>query len=247
MIRKSATNRSKPAPPHHRRARTGYARGEETKLRIIHAALELFGSHGYEQTSTRDIAARAGVNAPALQYYFDGKDGLYLACAQHMADRGRALMAPAMAKARAALAGKPDTDTLIDCVWGFLESAADGVLMSRELDSWMRFMAWEDLRRAETRDDARAILDKCFRHEVNQLLRALVGRITGRKADDPQTRIRTVTLMGQITVFFNMREKVHDTLGWATVDAQKLKLLKSIIHGQTVAALKAAAAPRNGG
>ena len=123
------------------RGGTGYARGEETKLRIIHAALELFGAHGYERTSTRDIAARAGVNAPALQYYFAGKEGLYLACAQHMAERGRALMAPAIAKVRAALAGKPDTDALIECVWTIVERAADAMLLAREIDAWMRFMA----------------------------------------------------------------------------------------------------------
>jgi len=35
--------------------------------------MRLFGEKGYEGASTRDIAAAAGVNAPALQYYFDNK------------------------------------------------------------------------------------------------------------------------------------------------------------------------------
>ncbi len=54
----------------------GYARGDETRLRIIEAAIESFGEHGFEAASTRDIAARAGVNAPALQYYFENKEGV---------------------------------------------------------------------------------------------------------------------------------------------------------------------------
>jgi AcrR family transcriptional regulator len=55
----------------------GNARGDATRLRIIEAAIELFGEHGFKGASTRDIAARAGVNAPALQYYFENKKGVY--------------------------------------------------------------------------------------------------------------------------------------------------------------------------
>ena len=64
----------------------GYVRGDETRLRIIEAAIESFGEHGFEGASTRDIAARAGVNAPALQYYFENKEGVYRACAEYIAD-----------------------------------------------------------------------------------------------------------------------------------------------------------------
>lgn len=243
MTRSRPAARSRPAPSsaHRRATQAGYARGEETKLRIIHAALELFGAQGYEQTSTRDIAARAGVNAPALQYYFDGKDGLYLACAEHMAERGRALMAPAMKTAQAILAAKPDTDALIEGVWTIVECAADAMLLGREVDAWMRFMSWEDLRLAGKRNDAGVVLDKCFRRDVNLLLRTLVGRIIGCKPEDAQTRIRTLTLMGQILVFFKMREKALEDIGWTELTESRLKTVKAIIREQTVAALKAAA------
>jgi len=241
MTRTSTTRRPAPEPTPHRRAVRGYARGEETKLRIIESALELFGANGYEQTSTRDIAARAGVNAPALQYYFDGKEGLYIACAQHMAERGRELMAPAIEKAKAVLAEKPDTDTLIECVWFIMECSTDAMLRARELDAWMRFMTWEDLRQGASPSGAEAVLDRCFRQELNGLTRQLIGRITGKKADDPQTRIRSVTLMGQITVFFKMREKALAHVGWDKLDEARLKTLKAIVRAQTVAALKAAA------
>src|SRR6201996_9242951 len=75
-----------PRPPRHRAA-AGYARGEETGRRIVGVALRLFGERGFEGASTRDIAASAGVNAPALQYYFDNKEGVYLACVEHIVSR----------------------------------------------------------------------------------------------------------------------------------------------------------------
>ncbi len=89
------------------------------------------------------------------------------------------------------------------------------------------------------------VIDKSFRREIITLLRILVGRITGRKPDDTETRIRTVTLMGQITIFFAMREKALEDIGWAELDESGLKTLKTIIRGQTVAALKAAAKTRS--
>ncbi len=46
--------------------------------RLIKAAEELFCQRGYNETSVRDIAAIAGCNVAAVNYYFGGKDNLYL-------------------------------------------------------------------------------------------------------------------------------------------------------------------------
>ncbi|MFP3616373.1 TetR family transcriptional regulator, partial [Paraburkholderia sp. SIMBA_050] len=69
-------------PRHRPAAEGGYQRGEETRAKIIEAALSLFGERGFEGASTRDIAEHAGVNAPALVYYFDNKEGVYQACVE---------------------------------------------------------------------------------------------------------------------------------------------------------------------
>lgn len=46
--------------------------------RLIEAAEELFCRHGYNETSVRDIAATADCNVASVNYYFGGKDNLYL-------------------------------------------------------------------------------------------------------------------------------------------------------------------------
>src|SRR5580704_5764986 len=78
----------------------GYARGEETRARIVATALRVFGEEGFNKASTRQIAADAGVNPPALQYYFGGKEGLHRACAQHIIDRVMSIVSPALTAAR---------------------------------------------------------------------------------------------------------------------------------------------------
>ncbi len=45
--------------------------------RLLDVAEELFGEHGFEGTGVREIAAEAGCNIAAINYYFGGKDKLY--------------------------------------------------------------------------------------------------------------------------------------------------------------------------
>jgi AcrR family transcriptional regulator len=47
--------------------------------RILAAAVEVFGTDGYLGTSTRQIAAAAGLKHPLLFYHFSSKSELYLA------------------------------------------------------------------------------------------------------------------------------------------------------------------------
>src|SRR5713226_3753756 len=55
------------------------ARAEETRRRILDAALELFRERGFDSTSTRQIARRAGVANGAAYYYFRSKEEMVLA------------------------------------------------------------------------------------------------------------------------------------------------------------------------
>lgn len=50
--------------------------GPEGRERLIEAAIRLFGRHGFEGTSVRDIAEDAGVAFSLIRFYFGSKDGL---------------------------------------------------------------------------------------------------------------------------------------------------------------------------
>jgi TetR/AcrR family transcriptional regulator, regulator of cefoperazone and chloramphenicol sensitivity len=53
--------------------------GEESRQRLLQAAVQCFAEHGFAKTSTRSIATQAGVNIAAISYYFGDKAGLYRA------------------------------------------------------------------------------------------------------------------------------------------------------------------------
>jgi len=61
------------------RARPQRSDGEQSRERLMHAALSLFAHQGFAKTSTREIAEAAGTNLAAIKYYFGDKAGLYRA------------------------------------------------------------------------------------------------------------------------------------------------------------------------
>ncbi|NGZ88381.1 CerR family C-terminal domain-containing protein [Duganella aceris] len=72
----TSTDASQPADD----ARKPRSDGEQSRLRLLAAAMRLFGEQGFSKTSTREIAQAANANVAAISYYFGDKAGLYQAC-----------------------------------------------------------------------------------------------------------------------------------------------------------------------
>ncbi|WP_175673833.1 CerR family C-terminal domain-containing protein [Burkholderia ambifaria] len=209
----------------------GYARGDETRRRIIDAAIELFGEHGFAGASTRDIAAKAGVNAPALQYYFENKEGVYRACVEAIAEIGWSVLGPAVEHARAALDAEADVDALIDAFIVILRTLADRIFTVPKTLGQRMFFAREQV--GQEPAGATDILMKRVRKPLNDVSAELVGRISGRPADDPVTQLRTMSLFGQLTVFHLVQRSALQLLDWDGFDGEGGALLMATIADQT--------------
>jgi len=59
--------------------RTTRPSADPTRERILAAALDLFSERSFDGATTREIAARAGVTQPLLNYHFSSKDTLWRA------------------------------------------------------------------------------------------------------------------------------------------------------------------------
>ncbi|HEX3878775.1 MAG TPA: TetR/AcrR family transcriptional regulator [Bryobacteraceae bacterium] len=55
------------------------SKAEETSLKILDAALELFREQGFDSATMRDIASKAGVATGAAYYYYASKDAIVMA------------------------------------------------------------------------------------------------------------------------------------------------------------------------
>ena len=60
---------------------------DQTRDRLLRAAVGVFDEKGYAAASVREIVAQAGVTKPALYYHFGSKEGLLLAVLEHAARR----------------------------------------------------------------------------------------------------------------------------------------------------------------
>ena len=52
---------------------------EARRAQILREAARLFASHGFKGTTTRDVAAGAGITEAALYRYFPSKEAMYAA------------------------------------------------------------------------------------------------------------------------------------------------------------------------
>src|SRR6202167_5685101 len=123
-------------------ANGGYQKGEETKERILNAALEEFGESSFLAATTRRIAEAACVSLPTLQYYFGSKEGLYLACAEAIVERYRRNTTVASEAAEALREGCA-AETARDHLKAVIGALAGFLVGSRETERWAHFVARE--------------------------------------------------------------------------------------------------------
>jgi AcrR family transcriptional regulator len=173
----------------------GNARGNETRRRIIEAAIELFGEHGFKGASTRDIVAHAGVNVPSLRYYFENKEGVYQTCAEHIADDAWMNFEPVVTHATEVLLQDGETpaliDTFIDPFICIQEAIADRMLIRGCMPNQGLFFAREQAGHEPSM--ASEVLTQRLRQPLNDIGTKLIARISGTAADDPITLIRMAT------------------------------------------------------
>jgi AcrR family transcriptional regulator len=213
-----------PRPPRHR-ADAGYPRGEETRRRIVEAALRLFGERGYEGASTRDIAAAAGVNAPALQYYFDNKEGVYRACAEYIADSSMAHFSPVVEQGQTVADDAGATpDQLFEAFGKLLYSLADYQLLPDDAEHRRLFMAHEQI--GQGRAVLFEMLDRGLRPRMGELATKLVGRYCGVRPTDAVLRMRIMMLFGQVMMFSLGRRSLVSKIGWDRMGPKEVTLIK---------------------
>ena len=73
------------------------SRAEDTRRKIYEAAMEMFREKGFEDTTMRDIAAKAGVALGGAYYYYSSKDAIVLAFYREMQETSAPLVGATLA------------------------------------------------------------------------------------------------------------------------------------------------------
>lgn len=209
-------------------AEGGYQRGEETRARIVEAAVVVFGERGYDGASTRDIATAAGVNAPAIQYYFDGKEGVYLACVEHLITLLWRKMSETVEAAEQALADENTADAaLIEVSLGILGAVVSTIQDSPQTSAWRAFL---DRHQAGLcPESATTAFDERFKARIARVIRLLIARLAGFALEDERTVIHSMALFTQGLAFRVQKPKLLEALKWTEVSVKEMELVREVV------------------
>jgi AcrR family transcriptional regulator len=166
---------------------------EVTRDRILKAAERLFADRGYDGTSIRAIVAKARVNQAAINYHFDGKDGLYR---EVLRTAFRAMTEDQLAHGEETKAMSRE-----DALRAFIRRQLHPLMGRDEYSRHMRIFNWETVRPTPV---FRALLSE----EVAPFM-GLAADLVRRflpGADARMVTVASIWLIGQSSVFLRNRE-----------------------------------------
>lgn len=119
------------------------------QARLLEVAIDQFGRLGFEGASTRDIAAAADTAMSSITYHFGGKQGLYLACADHLAEQIRIRQGPIFAAIGDPL--RLDREQAVEMLLAIIDSLTI-MMLDPQSASWTRFIVREQQQPTEAFD-----------------------------------------------------------------------------------------------
>jgi len=164
---------------------------DETRVKLLAAAGEVFSDVGFQAATVRDICTRAGVNGAAINYHFRDKLGLYT----------EALKAAVFSRE---FPGKqPDLDSAKPeaALRTFISGMFRQMYLSGQPSWHARLMAHE---LAHPTPGLATVVEHVIRPRA-VLLCKIVSRIIGRDPLDPHTRLCANSIISQVIHYMHAR------------------------------------------
>jgi TetR/AcrR family transcriptional regulator, regulator of cefoperazone and chloramphenicol sensitivity len=181
--------------------------------RLLDIAVEAFGQHGIDGASTREIARAAGTAMSSITYHYGGKEGLYLATADYVAQQ------------MGDLASQEALDTAIASNDPPIARQTIHVLVRRFIDrlqderstGWALFIMREQMNPTDA-------FERIYAGPMGHNARALVELIciaTG-VGDRQAARFAAISVFGQVLVLKAARATCRKLLEIETLSPQEL-------------------------
>lgn len=183
---------------------------EGTRAALIDAGLHLFAHNGFDASSTRQIAARAGANIASIAYHFGGKEGLRRACGAEVARRiGSVLAVPDLPP------GDVTPATAVALMEAAMRRIAAFMTTGGAATDVVGFMLREVEADGPVLDDVYATLIE----PAHRRFCTLWSIATGAAPESEDTRLAVFTLFGQAIYFRVGAPVVRRRMGWPAIGA----------------------------
>ena len=195
--------------------------GDQTRAALVMAGIRLFGTKGFEATSTREIAAAADANIASIAYHFGGKEGLRLACAEMVGSRIQSVVGPVLA----AIDPKGDPAKAQEAFERVIMGVTDFMLGQVEARDIAGFMVRE-------LGVPGAVFDRVYTDfilPVHRSLCTLLGLATGQDPESDLIRIGAFSIAGQVIFFRIGHAIVAWRMEWKAVGPEEVGAIKAVI------------------
>lgn len=186
---------------------------------LLDTAIEQFGRLGFEGASTRHIAKLSGTAMSSITYHFGGKEGLYLAAADRIAQGISEMQAPVFAAARAAAIQSREqaVEWLLTLIDGFAQ-----MMLRPETEQWARFIIREQQEPTEA-------FDRIYRGAMEPLANTFVDLLARIRTDldDREVRAMAILFFGQALVLRAGRSSVCRVMQVDHIDEATATLLRA--------------------
>lgn len=177
---------------------------------LLQTAIDQFGKSGFDGASTRAIASASGTAMSSITYHYGGKEGLYLAAADHIAESLSERMGPVLARARErAIASRRDA---VEALLIILDGLA-AMMLSPDSEPWARFIIREQQQPTEA-------FERLYLGAMRDVTETFVALVRGARPDldDFEARATSIFLYGHALTLRAGRASVQRVLGCEALD-----------------------------
>lgn len=205
-----------------------------TRDALVRAGLDLFGRHGFEASSIREIAQAAGVNSAGIAYHFGGKDGLRQACAEAIVAtmKQRVFGAAAMPPLEGLTPG-----AAVELLLAIVSRVTAFAAQAPESEMIARFVVREMMEPTS----AFETLYEGLVGPVHGRLCLLWAVATGMEAEAQETRLAVFATIGQVLYFRLARPAVMRRMGWGAMGEEQSEAIAAVIRtnvGASIASMR---------
>jgi TetR/AcrR family transcriptional regulator, regulator of cefoperazone and chloramphenicol sensitivity len=208
------------------------ARGEETRNRLLAAAMELFSEKGFAAISTREIAAAAETTLPSIPHHFGSKEGLYQGVLAAISEEMAKRLAPASKRAIDILGRKNASRTeRIQAIEALIDTHARALLEGKR--EWAKLILLEQLQPTEALAPINQVLTEQF---IDPIVRLLTTLTTISTAD---AKLKTMSLVGRALIFRIGRSSILELMGWDDLTPARINKILDMLRAEVRASIGA--------
>lgn len=196
---------------------------DDPKARIIRAALEEIALRSIDGARTREIAAKANVNLAAINYYFGGKQGLYLELNRQIGEAINHFHADHYARAEA-IFKNPDPAKAKELLREFLLYRISECAQCRCSYDIILILLKEEFYPTE----AFEVLYKTAFVRLSEVKRRLVEVASSGRLLGEQASLVSAMLYGQVRVFYSCRMGIMRANKWKQFGPQEIKKITAV-------------------